>query len=55
MEELKDSQPLVAPVKKELPEGLTDYDDEATQDPFQVTEYVKDIFSYYRAREVRIF
>lgn len=35
-----------------LPEGVEDFDKETINDPFQVSLYAMDIFSYLKEREV---
>jgi hypothetical protein len=35
-----------------LPEGVDDFDKETLNDPFQVSLYAMDIFSYLKDREV---
>lgn len=40
--------------KKELPEGVNDYDLEMKEDPTAVADYASDIFKYYQEREVRV-
>ncbi|ERL83566.1 hypothetical protein D910_01755, partial [Dendroctonus ponderosae] len=37
---------------KEVPEGVTDYDKENYDDVYQVSHYAKDIFHYYREKEL---
>ena len=40
-------------MKARLPEGVADFDSEGLDDPFQVSEYVFDIFEYYKRREAK--
>lgn len=37
---------------EKLPAGVEDFDAENINDPFQVSEYVADIFNYLKSREV---
>lgn len=44
---------LTNEIKARIPEGVTDFDSEGLDDPFQVSEYVYDIFEYYKRREAK--
>lgn len=45
------SKPKGSPVS-ELPKDVVDFDKETLRDPFQVSLYAMDIFSYLKEREV---
>jgi cyclin B len=40
-------------IKIRLPDGVADFDGECLDDPFQVSEYVFEIFEYYKRREAK--
>jgi len=44
---------LTEEVKKALPDGVFDFDNECGDDPFQVGLYAQDIFDYYKTRELK--
>ncbi len=49
----KKNEKLTEQLKSRLPEGVTDFDEETGNDPFQVGLYATDIFAYYKRRELR--
>jgi len=44
---------LTVELKSKFPDGVTDFDAETINDPFQVGLYAEDIFAYYKRRELR--